>query len=238
MPLPNCRPNRYIVSPDVEDDRNQAGGRIDYQPERQAPMLGRYLWSHTKRLTPRTIQPADQLAEAKLQDIMLARHLHVQRERHQRGPLLHQQASTPTRGDRGPHRTPSTTSTSPTRTRWPSGLPSIVVAGFFTGGTSLGDSQQPFVQRNNDVYQFTDELHLLRGRHSWKFGVDVRREHMLIAFINRPNGDYTFSGAITGNAAGRLPARPARAVPRAPPSRRSRTATAGSTPASCRTSSG
>ena len=34
-----------------------------------------------------------------------------------------------------------------------------------------------------------------------KFGVDFRREAMRIAFINRPNGDLTFSGGLSGNAA-------------------------------------
>src|SRR6185503_2605500 len=80
------------------------------------------------------------------------------------------------------------------------GLPSIAVAGFFTGGTSLADLQQPFVERVNNVFQFTDDFTYLSGRHAWKFGLDVRRENMKIAFINRPNGDLTFSGGITGNA--------------------------------------
>jgi hypothetical protein len=57
------------------------------------------------------------------------------------------------------------------------------------------------VERVNQVYQFTDEMTLLSGRHSWKFGLDLRRERMKIAFINRPNGDLTYSGGITGNAA-------------------------------------
>ena len=37
-----------------------------------------------------------------------------------------------------------------------------------------------------------------------KFGLDIRQEHMVIAFVNRPNGDFTFTGdtaARTGNAA-------------------------------------
>ena len=34
-----------------------------------------------------------------------------------------------------------------------------------------------------------------------KMGADVRREAMRIAFINRPNGDLTFSGGLSGNAA-------------------------------------
>ena len=57
------------------------------------------------------------------------------------------------------------------------------------------------MERVNNVFQFTDDFTFLSGRHSWKFGVDVRRENMKIAFINRPNGDLTFSGGITGNAA-------------------------------------
>ena len=45
-----------------------------------------------------------------------------------------------------------------------------------------------------------DEFTYLRGRHSWKLGVDIRREQIKLAFINRPNGDFTFNGQYTGNA--------------------------------------
>jgi len=51
------------------------------------------------------------------------------------------------------------------------------------------------------VWQVADDITWITGRHSLKFGVDIRREAMNIAFINRPNGDLTFSGGITGNAA-------------------------------------
>ena len=89
-----------------------------------------------------------------------------------------------------------------TQPGWPSGCPRSRSPGFFTGGTSLGDAQQPFAKRVNEVSQFTrrDDLPVA-GRHSWKFGVDIRREQIKIAFINRPNGDFTFNGGITGNAA-------------------------------------
>ncbi len=36
-----------------------------------------------------------------------------------------------------------------------------------------------------------------------KFGLDIRQEHMVIDFVNRPNGDFTFTGSTTarsGNA--------------------------------------
>ena len=77
------------------------------------------------------------------------------------------------------------------------GLASIGITGFFT----LGDAQQPFVKRVNEVLQVTDDFTLTRGAHALKIGVDVRKEHMVIAFINRPNGDMTFNGVQTGNAA-------------------------------------
>lgn len=64
------------------------------------------------------------------------------------------------------------------------GLSSITVSGFFslTGGQGLGALQQPFVNRVNQVFEWSDDFTWTRGRH-------------------RPNGDYTFSGDITGNAA-------------------------------------
>ena len=75
-----------------------------------------------------------------------------------------------------------------------------MVTGFF----NLGDAQQPFVDRVNDVFQFTDDVTWVTGSHALKMGFDMRKEHMVIAFVNRPNGDYTFTGSTsqrTGNAA-------------------------------------
>ena len=93
------------------------------------------------------------------------------------------------------------------------GLPNITVTGFF----SVGDAQQPFVSRLNEVSQFTDDVTWVTGRHSTKFGLDIRQEHMVINFVNRPNGDFTFTGSTTAarqrQRARRLPARPAGAVP-------------------------
>jgi hypothetical protein len=67
----------------------------------------------------------------------------------------------------------------------------------------VGDAQQPFVNRLNEVSQITDDVTWMTGRHSTKFGLDIRREHMVIDFVNRPNGDFTFTGSTTsrsGNA--------------------------------------
>ncbi|HWJ56279.1 MAG TPA: TonB-dependent receptor, partial [Vicinamibacterales bacterium] len=77
------------------------------------------------------------------------------------------------------------------------GLPNIGVNGFFT----LGDAQQPFASRVNDVFTVADDVTKVLGRHTLKGGVEVRRDRIVLAFINRPNGNFTFNGQYTGNAA-------------------------------------
>ncbi|HVR70391.1 MAG TPA: TonB-dependent receptor [Vicinamibacteria bacterium] len=199
VPPANVGANRYTASPTVGDDRDQAGLRLDYRATEEHSILARYLWSHTNRVTPRTVQAADQLAKATLQDFMIgdtymfsSRAINVARFSFNRIYANPQVTSGRQNSEYGidlPNTNPLAV-----------GLPSIVVAGFFAGATALGDLQQPFVERVNNVFQFTDDLTYLTGRHSFKLGVDVRRENMKIAFINRPNGDVTFSGGITGNA--------------------------------------
>jgi outer membrane receptor protein involved in Fe transport len=73
----------------------------------------------------------------------------------------------------------------------------FTVNGFFT----TGDAQQPFANRVNNVVSFSDDLAWIRGRHSFKFGGEIRRDQINVVYINRPNGDFTFTGQYTGNAA-------------------------------------
>lgn len=194
IPSANSGANGYIVSPEVVDNRDQAGGRLDYKISNKHSVLGRYLWSRSKVLTPRTIAPADSRAAAKLWDAMVS-------DTYMFSPnAINQARFSINKIDAQPATTSGLTNTSyglsvSNSNPLAIGLPSIAITGF----SGLGDAQQPFVQRNNDVYQFTDDFSYLRGRHSMKFGVDFRSEHMFIAFINRPNGDFTFNGAITGN---------------------------------------
>jgi outer membrane receptor protein involved in Fe transport len=200
VPLPNVGSNLYTVSPTVEDNRDQVGFRGDLRIGDRHTVLGRYMWSQTERLTPRTVQPVDQVATATLQDFMAAHTflvgssmINVARVSYNRISANPQVTSGLTNADYGinlPNTNPAAT-----------GLPSIAVTGFFTGGTALGDLQQPFVDRKNEVFQLADDFTWLAGRHSLKFGFDVRREGMTIAFINRPNGDLTFNGSLSGNAA-------------------------------------
>ena len=201
VPLPNSSGNRYIVSPTISDRRDQFGGRLDFQMGSRQSMLVRYMRSATDRATPKIIAPVDQRALATLQDGLVSHNFVISSR------VINQARFSVNRITANPAVTSGLNprdyginfaNTNPIA----AGLPSIAVTGYFGGGNAaLGDAQQPFVDRVNHVWQFADDLTWIAGRHSMKFGADVRREAMRIAFINRPNGDLSFSGGITGNAA-------------------------------------
>lgn len=201
VPLPNSPGNRYIVSPTVSDTRDQFGARVDFQISGRHSVLGRYLRSATDRQTPKIIAPVDQRALATLQDGLVSHNFVISPR------IINQARFSVNRISANPAVTSGLSprsyginfaNTNPIA----AGLPSIAVTGFFGGGNAaLGDAQQPFVNRVNHVWQLADDLTWISGSHSLKFGFDLRREAMRIAFINRPNGDLTFSGGITGNAA-------------------------------------
>jgi outer membrane receptor protein involved in Fe transport len=201
VPLPNSAGNRYIVSPTIEDVRDQFGGRVDSQIAQGHSLLLRYMRAKTDRTTPKIIAPVDQQALATLQDAMgsynwvIASNVIAQTRasinRITANPAVTSGLSPRDYGINFANTNPQA-----------AGLPSIVVQGFFGGGAAaLGDPQQPFVNRVNHVWQAASDVTWIAGRHSLKFGVDVRREAMNIAFINRPNGDLTFNGTLSGNAA-------------------------------------
>lgn len=200
VPLPNSPGNRYILSPTINDVRDQFGLRVDYQLGRNQSLLGRYMRSDTERITPRVIAAVDQRSLATLQDVMVSHNYVISSN------VINQARFSINRISANPAVTSGLSpqayginlaNTNPLA----AGLPSIAVQGFFGGGAAaLGDQQQPFVNRVNHVWQAANDLTWVRGRHSLKFGVDVRREAMQIASINRPNGDLTFSGGITGNS--------------------------------------
>ncbi len=201
VPLPNSPGNRYIVSPTVDDTRDQFGVRFDYQLSGSQSLLGRYMRSETERLTPRVIAAVDQRALATLQDAMVSHNYVISSNViNQARFSINRIAANPavTSGLNPKNYGINLANTNPAA----AGLPSFSVQGFFGGGVAaLGDPQQPFVDRINHVWQIADDLTWIAGRHSLKFGADVRREAMRIAFINRPNGDLTFSGGRSGNAA-------------------------------------
>ena len=184
------------MSPSTTDDRDSLGLRLDYQLSQRNNVLARYLRTRTDRVTPPITTPSAQEAKAVLQDFMMSdTHLFGAA-----GINVARFASNRINGQ------PAVTSglknqdyliNVPNTNALAQGLASIAVTGFFT----LGDPQQPFVKRVNQVTEWSDDFTWIRGQHQMKFGGDIQHQHMVIAFINRPNGDFTFSGNYTGNAA-------------------------------------
>ena len=164
--------------------------------------------------------------------------LRDQLERDQPGPLLDQPDHRQPGGDLAGWRRAAMASTSTTPTRPPPGCRrSWCRASSAAAPRPSAIAQQPFVDRVNHVWQAADDTTWIKGRHSMKFGVDIRREAMKIAFINRPNGDLTFNGVTLRQRGVGLPARLSPPRCGRPRPRRSRTATAGCMPATSRTSS-
>jgi hypothetical protein len=196
VPRANTPPNRYIVSPDTKDNRDAIGSRVDYQINQRHSILGRYLQTRTDAATPAITQAIGNTSKATLSDYMgsdtfifTPHAINVARFSYNRIDA-HPAVTSGLKNEDFSINVPNTNALAP-------GLASIAVTGFF----NLGDAQQPFVKRVNEVFQYTDDFTWSRGNHGLKFGADVRKEHMVIAFINRPNGDFTFNGVNSGNAA-------------------------------------
>jgi hypothetical protein len=200
IPLPNSTLNRSVRSPNVEDRRQQFGTRLDYQLNEKHTLLGRYMIGHTRNVNPlggSNFSPAGNTSIATLQDAMGSdtwmlkpTMINVARASMNRISAKPTVTSGLNLRDLGFNMTPS----NPTA----AGLPFITVTGFFT----TGDAQQPFATRVNNVFGITDELTWVAGRHSMKFGGELRRDQIKVSFINRPNGDFTFGGTqYSGNAA-------------------------------------
>ena len=196
VPRANVLPNRYVASPDTRDDRDSVGLRFDYQVSQKHAVLGRYLLTRTDAATPAITQAIGNTSQATLSDYMASdtfvlspRAINVARFSYNRIDARPAVTSGLKNEDFGIN-VPNTNPLAP-------GLAFISVAGFF----NLGDAQQPFVKRVNEVFQITDDFTWTRGRHALKFGAEVRSEHMVIAFINRPNGDLAFANTFTDNAA-------------------------------------
>lgn len=196
MPLPNSGTNRYVASPDTQDDRNNFGGRVDYRLNQQHSILGRVLLTTTESVTPPVTAPIGNTSKSTLTDYMGSHTFILSQNAINVARLSFNKIDaepTITSGLRNEDygiNVPNTNSLAV-------GLASIAITGY----PNFGDAQQPFVKRENEVLQFSNDFSWTRKAHSMKFGFEYRSEQMVIASINRPNGDYSFNGFYSGNAA-------------------------------------
>jgi len=80
------------------------------------------------------------------------------------------------------------------------GIPAIDVPGY----ADMGDSDifQPQIRKDN-TFQFTDNVAWVRGRHTWKFGADVRRYRLFYLVEDFGQGLFSFSdgaSSVSGTA--------------------------------------
>ena len=75
-------------------------------------------------------------------------------------------------------------------------LPTILVAGFQQIGPSTGANSD----FTTSVTEYLDTFSMVRGRHTFKFGVDWRREALDVVNPPNPTGAFTFNTSGTGNA--------------------------------------
>jgi carboxypeptidase family protein/TonB-dependent receptor-like protein len=70
----------------------------------------------------------------------------------------------------------------------------------FTNSFNLGPEPQGPTTLHDATFQFQDDVTLVRGKHEWKFGADVRRvrNNFVFDFFNNGSFDFTF-GNFTGN---------------------------------------
>lgn len=76
------------------------------------------------------------------------------------------------------------------------GIPSMNVSGFL--GLAERDGGNGF--DDNQLYQFNDNISIIRGAHTFKTGFDFRRVSLFRGAANVPRGAFDFSGNVARNA--------------------------------------
>jgi len=170
VPLPNQPGGRYTQSPDVVDRRHLYGARLDANLSLKHKLMGRVHAARTEQqnpLGPANFSPAGNLATARLMDVLVD-------DGWVTGPRFYNDTRVSlNRIDANPTTTSGLDPRDIGFAITPSnpmalGLPNIGVTGAFT----LGDAQQPFASRVNEVLTIANEATLALGRHAIKSGVE------------------------------------------------------------------
>lgn len=204
IPLPNTSGTssvqfggQYVASPPNLDNRNTFGLRADWTLGRHAILL-RYMYAHQKLFQPigpsnfapkgndQIMTPTDEMISdtwtisPTLVNTVRFLYQHIQGL-----PNVTSQLNLASLG----YQFLSTNATA-------KGLPNDTLTGSF----STGDAQQPFAHRSNSVISASDDLTLVRGKHLFQFGGTIERDAIDLLYINRPNGNFTFTSYFTGNS--------------------------------------
>jgi hypothetical protein len=78
------------------------------------------------------------------------------------------------------------------------GIPAITLTGLSSFGTAVDGWTTRAV-----TFQWTDNISWVRGKHTWRFGAEVRRDRWNASGYTFPRGEFTFEGIATENPAAR-----------------------------------
>ena len=75
----------------------------------------------------------------------------------------------------------------------------LSVSGYSGGGFNVGCGTCAFANFNINTYQVADDFTLIRGKHQFAFGFDGRKDQFNSFNHQQSNGQFTFSGATSGD---------------------------------------
>ncbi len=198
VPLPNFGVNRYNRAPSINTDQDQFGARGDHRFSAANTLFLRYSYSRTDTSNPLGAGSFSPSGSGSFN----AAHQAVVSDTHVFSPTLLNEFSASFLRLFGKPATWSGVDLASLGFRYPAtepsakGLPIVTLSGLF----SIGDVAQSWTKLARNTYQVFDNLSYIRGRHTFKTGFDLRRQQIYLVFPNRPNGDFTLSGAVSGNA--------------------------------------
>ncbi len=197
IPLPNAANNFYAATPANIDNRNMYGFRGDYKLGSKHSILGRYLRQHQNLfgpIVPSNFAPTGNLQLITAQDYMASDTWTINDRMINVGRYARQNISGIPNATSGLSLTSAGYGYSSTNAT-AAGLPYVGLTGAF----STGDAQQPFASRANGVDTVSDDFTWTRGKHTFQFGGELRRDRISLLYINRPNGAFTYTSNFTGN---------------------------------------
>jgi outer membrane receptor protein involved in Fe transport len=197
IPLPDAANNFYTASPSNIDNRNMYGFRGDYKLGSKHSILGRYLRQHQNLfgpITPSNFAPSGNLQLITAQDYLASDTWTLNDHMINVGRYAQQQITGEPNATSGLSLTTAGYAYSSTNAS-AAGLPYVSLTGAFT----QGDAQQPFAYRGNLVNTISDDFTWTRGKHTFQFGGEIRRDRIDLLYINRPNGAFTYTSNFTGN---------------------------------------
>jgi outer membrane receptor protein involved in Fe transport len=198
VPQSNSPGNRYVASPSVATDSDQAGIRGDHRLSDASLLFVRYSRQSgavRNPLAAATFSPAGSNSEDSAHSAVVSNTwtLSANKLNEVSVAFLRQYSRPATWSGQDPAsygwRFPATEPTA-------LGLPQVAITGLF----SVGDVAQSWTKLARNTYQLFDNFSWIRGRHNVKFGGDYRLNQIYLVFPNRPNGDFSFTGAVAGNA--------------------------------------